>query len=287
MKKIVLLSMLLAVAMLFSGCGEQLVMNFIEEYGGEEAVELFKEVKEQNQKEIEAFDKEWDSMKDELLEETKKEIREEIDKNYDGENSETVKEAADAGTEVGFGIADKILDALTGGLQYPLQGEIKNTDFSSSTNGILCDFKAVAGTPLYAPGNGTVKYIQVYGKVGGVYKLVSYGNQVLFTSDPIDGKIYTVLMGHLNAFNIDESLNLDILPSSQTAKVSTSPSSQWYNAEAAASRQAPVLLEKEVRKGELLGYTGETGNAHGPHLHMEVKENGVAVEPTEVLASWN
>lgn len=34
-----------------------------------------------------------------------------------------------------------------------------------------------------------------------------------------------------------------------------------------------------VRKGELLGYIGSTGVSTGPHLHYEVRLNGVALNP--------
>ncbi len=190
----------------------------------------------------------------------------------------------DLGSKLGFGVDYDVETAtvlLSTKLLFPLKGPIENTKYSSSTGGVKCDFVAREPLPLYAPGNGTVEYIQVSGNVKGVRSLVSYGNQLLFTTE-YQGKTVTVLMGHLSSFNADINES-EMIPSTQTEKVSTSPTSQYYNAEAASTRKRNVLLTKEVKAGELLGYTGETGNAHGPHLHMEVKVNGSYVDPRTIL----
>jgi len=44
-----------------------------------------------------------------------------------------------------------------------------------------------------------------------------------------------------------------------------------------------VHVGQEVRRGELLGIAGCTGYCTGTHLHFEVRENGVAVDPRKFL----
>ncbi len=45
-----------------------------------------------------------------------------------------------------------------------------------------------------------------------------------------------------------------------------------------------VSLNENVKKGQILGYMGNTGNAKGSHLHFEVRnENNLRIDPTPYL----
>jgi murein DD-endopeptidase MepM/ murein hydrolase activator NlpD len=42
----------------------------------------------------------------------------------------------------------------------------------------------------------------------------------------------------------------------------------------------PVSLGQQVQAGSIVGISGSTGNSTGPHVHYEVRFNGVAIDPT-------
>ena len=44
-----------------------------------------------------------------------------------------------------------------------------------------------------------------------------------------------------------------------------------------------IRAGKFVKKGELIGYVGSTGLSSGPHLHLGMYKNGVAIDPMTVL----
>ncbi|MDX1520102.1 MAG: LysM peptidoglycan-binding domain-containing M23 family metallopeptidase [Anaerolineae bacterium] len=45
--------------------------------------------------------------------------------------------------------------------------------------------------------------------------------------------------------------------------------------------QLAVIEGQEINTGDLIGYMGDTGLVTGPHLHWEIRLNGIAVEPMQ------
>lgn len=47
----------------------------------------------------------------------------------------------------------------------------------------------------------------------------------------------------------------------------------------------PVSIGQGIKEGEVIGFSGNTGNSTGPHLHYEIRKNGVQIDPTLFLGN--
>ena len=54
----------------------------------------------------------------------------------------------------------------------------------------------------------------------------------------------------------------------------------WY----AHLSQFQVVAGEEIRRGQLIGYSGNSGRVSGPHLHFEVRQGGNPVNPSRFLS---
>ena len=106
------------------------------------------------------------------------------------------------------------------------------------------DLRAAVGTPVYAAEDGTVDWVQTWdGR--STRGDQSYGNLVRIRHADYNGGKLQTLYAHL--------------------------------------KESKVKYGQTVKEGELIGYSGNTGNSTGPHLHFEVRLNGTRYNPLNWL----
>ena len=106
------------------------------------------------------------------------------------------------------------------------------------------DLRAAVGTPVYAAEDGTVDWVQTWdGR--SISGNQSYGNLVRIRHADYNGGKLQTLYAHL--------------------------------------KESKVKYGQTVKEGELIGYSGNTGNSTGPHLHFEVRLNGTRCNPLNWL----
>ena len=106
------------------------------------------------------------------------------------------------------------------------------------------DLRAAVGTPVYAAEDGTVDWVQAWNG-HSTSGDQSYGNLVRIRHADYNGGKLQTLYAHL--------------------------------------QRVTVKNGQAVREGEVIGYSGNTGNSTGPHLHFEVRLNGARCNPLNWL----
>ncbi|MBQ3114166.1 MAG: M23 family metallopeptidase [Phascolarctobacterium sp.] len=124
------------------------------------------------------------------------------------------------------------------------------------------DYSISAGTPVYAICDGTAYFYQITGTYKGKNNtLVSYGNYIQLKSGGIEARY-----GHLDSFK-----GVQLKYGNAKNYGSTYKAVKNYNKR--------YITKRAVKKGDILGYVGTTGNSSGNHLHFELWVNGKRQEP--------
>lgn len=134
-----------------------------------------------------------------------------------------------------------------GYLSFPTKVPYKTSSYGMRVNPVSGIYKLHAGTDLRAY-CGTPIYASAGGRVEWATYQPGYGNQVLIDHGYIGGKSLITNYNHFSSFAVR---------SGQT-----------------------------VARGDLLGYSGTTGNSTACHLHFEVYVNGKVVNPETLLPSF-
>ncbi len=123
-------------------------------------------------------------------------------------------------------------------------GELRSNHFHS---GIDLKTQQTEGIPIYAPANGYIFRI----------KVAQYGfGKVLYMKHPSG---HTTVYAHLQKF----------APKIQEYVKKTQYSKQNYY----TGNLFPGPEKFPVKKGEIIGFSGDTGSSGGPHLHYEIRDS--------------
>lgn len=128
-------------------------------------------------------------------------------------------------------------------------GEIRRNHFHAGL-----DVAVATGTPVYAADDGYVYRIKV--------STYGYG-RVIYIDHP--RRKHRTVYAHLNGFN---------------EGIGNYVRQRQYEQENFEIELFPDSLALPIRKGQIIGYTGNSGSSGGPHLHYEIRDwNDVALNP--------
>ena len=150
-----------------------------------------------------------------------------------------------------FPIKPGVQNYLSGNLGE-LRGDHFHMGLDIKTNGKI-------GIPVYATSNGYVERIRVSG--------TGYGKVIYLKHEDGNKSVYA----HLNKFNTTlEKYVLNYQYTNKTFIANLYPSSKRFS----------------YKKGELLGFSGNSGSSGGPHLHFEIWHNNVIIDPRDLIKEY-
>jgi len=121
-------------------------------------------------------------------------------------------------------------------------GEIRSDHFHS---GIDFSTSEIENKPVYAAAKGYVSRIKI--------SSVGFGKAIYITHP--NG--YVTVYAHLNRFS---------------SKIEKYVRQKQYEKESFEIELFPTITDFLIKKGDLLGYSGNTGSSDGPHLHFEIRD---------------
>ncbi len=121
-------------------------------------------------------------------------------------------------------------------------GELRNNHFHS---GLDIKTQQREGIPIYAPADGYVSRIKI--------SLFGYG-KALYIKHP-NG--YSTVYAHLQKY---------------AGAIQDYVKEYQYQKESFTFELFPETNQFSVKKGDLIGYTGNSGSSGGPHLHFEIRD---------------
>lgn len=156
------------------------------------------------------------------------------------------------------------------------------------------------GTPVYAIADGEITFVN---ETFTTYDLTFAEAQQGTNKKELDKINKERKAQGLSAFNASSVTNKDILKKKlqDTVRVEITHADGWKSVykhlqwEGFHTQYWSNIMYREflsdfarsqklsVRKGDIIGFIGNTGYSSGPHLHFEIRKNGLALDPEKIL----
>lgn len=132
---------------------------------------------------------------------------------------------------------------------YPVD-DYENTTSGFGSRNLECSRCSTYHKGLdFTPGRGAPVYAVMDGVISQVQRSGEYGVHVIITHEIHPDLVYTTVYAHLQVSNVTNLLQLDNV----------------------------------INKGDVIGFVGNTGLSTGPHLHFEIRKNGVHLDPVRIF----